>query len=106
MTLLDNLGRLDSVPREKLAHELLMLRGNSFRQLAARNVLFVLDRQIFGDQDVDAIRLAFDMIVDPFQFCLQLGGRECCRAEYSHSAGPTHRGDYVAAVAESKQRKI
>ena len=56
--------------------------------------------------EVDAVGLAVDVVVDPLQLHLELVGREVERAEHAHAAGPAHRGDDVAAVAEGEDREF
>ena len=56
--------------------------------------------------EVDAVGLAVDVLVDPLQLDLELVGREVERAEHAHAAGPAHRGDDVAAVAEREDREL
>ena len=56
--------------------------------------------------EVDAVRLAVDVLVDPLQLDLELFGREVQRAEHAHAAGPADRGDHVAAVAEREDREF
>ena len=56
--------------------------------------------------DVDAVRLAADVLVDPLQLELELVRREGERAEHAHAAGVRHRGDDVAAVREGKDREL
>jgi hypothetical protein len=57
-----------------------------------------------GHDDIDSVRLAADVVVDPVELGLQLFGREVERAEDAHAAGAADRGDDVAAVAESEDR--
>ena len=56
--------------------------------------------------DVDAVRLAVDVLVDPVQLDLELVGRERQRAEHAEAARLAHRGDDVAAVAEREDRQV
>ena len=56
--------------------------------------------------DVDAVGLAVDVLVDPVQLDLELLGREGERAEHAEAAGLAHRGDDVAAVAEGEDREL
>ena len=56
--------------------------------------------------DVDAVRLAVDVLVDPVELDLELLGRERERAEHAEPAGLAHRGDDVAAVAEGEDREL
>ena len=56
--------------------------------------------------EVDAVGLAVDVLVDPLQLDLELLGREVQGAEDAHPAGPADRGDDVAAVAEGEDREF
>ena len=56
--------------------------------------------------EVDAVGLAVDVLVDPGQLDLELVGGEVQRAEHAHAAGPGDRGDDVAAVTEREDREL
>ena len=58
------------------------------------------------DHDVDAVRLAVHVLVDPLELELELLGRERERAEHADAAGVGDRGDDVAAVAEREDREL
>ena len=58
------------------------------------------------DHDVDAVRLAVDVLVDPLQLELELLGRERERAEHADATGVRHRGHDIAAVAEREDREL
>ena len=92
--------------RKKLAHEILVLRWDALRERAVRHALLILDREVLRNKHVDAVRLAVDLIVDPFQLTFELIRRETCRSKYSETAGSADGGHHVPAVAESQQREI
>ena len=59
-----------------------------------------------GHDDVDAVRLAVDVLVDPRQLDLELLGGERERAEHAEAAGLRDRGDDVAAVREGEDGEL
>jgi hypothetical protein len=70
------------------------------------DVLFARCRDVFRNQDVDAVRLAVDMIVDPFQLLLDGIRRMRRRTQHAKAAGAAHGRNHVAAMAEGKQGKL
>src|SRR3954468_17392543 len=61
---------------------------------------------VLRDEDVDAVRLAVDVVVDPGQLNLQRLRGEPRAAENAEAARPADRGDDVATVAEGEQREV
>ena len=84
--------------------------GDHRRRAAAAIVrrveLAALPGVVRRHHDVDAVRLAVDVLVDPVELDLELLGRERERAEHAHPAGVGHRGDDVAAVAEGEDGQV
>src|SRR6266540_1445643 len=56
--------------------------------------------------DVDAVRLAVDVLVDPVELDLELVVRERQRAEHAETARLADGGHDVAAVAEREDRQV
>ncbi len=56
--------------------------------------------------EVDAVGLAVDVLVDPLQLDFELLGREVQRPEDAHAPGPAHRGDDVATMTEREDREF
>ena len=56
--------------------------------------------------EIDPVRAAVHVLVDPVELDLELLGREVQRAEHSHAAGLADRGHDVAAVAEGEDREL
>ena len=93
--------------RPAALHELAVLRRD--HALAACSTLVgVAGRALVlgGHDDIDAVGLAVDVLVDPVELDLELLGREGERAEHAHAAGAAHRRDDVAAVAEREDREL
>ncbi len=61
---------------------------------------------LFGDDDVDAVGVVADVLVDPVELDLELLGREADRAEHAEAAGLAHGDDDVAAVGEGEDREL
>src|SRR3954447_20428883 len=61
---------------------------------------------MLGDEDVDAVRLAVDVVVNPRELDLERLRREARATEDTEAAGAADRGDDVAAVAEGEQREV
>src|SRR5437763_3703827 len=57
-------------------------------------------------QDVDAVRLAVDVVVDPGELHLERLRREARAAEDTETTCAAHRGDHVATVTEGEQREV
>ena len=65
-----------------------------------------LPDELLGHREVDAVRLAVDVLVDPGELDLELVGAERERAEHPVAAGLADRGDDVAAVREGEEREL
>src|SRR5690348_7476462 len=61
---------------------------------------------VLRHEDVDAVGLAVDMVVDPVELDFERLGREARATEYAEAAGPADGRDDVAAVAEGEQREV
>src|SRR5438270_12544061 len=57
-------------------------------------------------ENVDAVRTAVDLTVDPRQRRVELVGRIGGRAEHAEPAGVGHRGNDIPAVAERDDREL
>ena len=61
---------------------------------------------LVGDDDVDAVGVVADVLVDPVELDLELLGREADGAEHAEAAGLADRDDDVAAVGEGEDREL
>ena len=96
---------LDVVVGQQLVDEIAVLGGNAVGQLVEAEVLALA--LVFGrHDDVHAVGLAVDVLVDPAQFLLELVGPERHPAEHTQPTGVGHRGDDIAAMAEGEQREL
>ena len=59
-----------------------------------------------GHDDVDAVRPAADLLLDPGEIDLELFRRVGHGAEHTHAAGFGHRGGDIAAVREREDRNV
>ena len=59
-----------------------------------------------GDDDVDAVGLVADVLVDPLQLDLELLGGEADGAEHAEAAGLGDGDDDVTAVGEGEDREL
>src|ERR1700716_3384681 len=98
--------QFDAVLVQEVAGEGAMFAGNPRLQAFPGDVLLARCRDIFGDQHVEPIRLAIDVIIDPFQFLLDGFGRMAGSAKHPETAGAADRGYHVAAMAKREQRKF
>ena len=80
--------------------------GISVGQRLARHAALLDARVLRRHDDVDAVGLVADVLVDPVQLDLELLGREGDGAEHAEPARLAHRGDDVAAVAEGEDREL
>ena len=69
-------------------------------------VAAALAHVLHGHDDVDAVGLAVDVLVDPVELDLELLGREGQRAQHAEAPGAAHGRDDVAAVREREDRKL
>ena len=58
------------------------------------------------NDDIDAVGLVADVLVDPVEFFLQLLGGKAHRAQHADAAGLAHRHHHVAAVGEGEDRVV
>ena len=61
---------------------------------------------LVGDDDVDAIRMVTDVLVDPVQLDLELLRGEADRAEHTEATCLAHGDDDVTAVGEREDREL
>src|SRR4051812_20018921 len=81
-----------------------MLGGEVLGELSDRHPTRV--ELVFRHEDVDAVRLALDMVVDPAQLRLERFRRERAAAQHTETTGPADRGDDVAAMAEREEGEV
>ena len=93
----DLLAEVQVLLRHHLAQRLGQLLGGQVRVHA-----LVLVR----DDDVDAVRVVADVLVDPVELDLQLLGGEADGAEHAEPAGLADRDDDVAAMGEGEDREL
>src|SRR5436309_15202614 len=73
---------------------------------ALRNVQIAGDGLLLRHDEVDAIRLAVDMVVDPAKLLLQALRREAASAEHAEAARPADRRDHIPAMAKGEEGKF
>ena len=95
---------VDLVLREDVAREVAM-RLRHARQHGLGRVVIV-GRQARRRDQIDTVRLAADVFVDPAQLDLERLRVITGRAEHAHAARLRHLDDDVAAVRERDQRKV
>jgi hypothetical protein len=61
------------------------------------------DRSVFRHQEINAVRLAIDMRVDPGQLGFELPRRIGGRTKHPETAGATDGGYHIAAMAEASR---
>ena len=83
-----------------------MLRRHAAFEAVVGDVLLAGGRHVLRDQDVDAVGLAANVRVDPFQLLLDHFGRLAGGAIDAKAAGAADRGDDVPAMAEGDQREL
>ncbi len=71
-----------------------------------RDEVLALTFELRRHDDVDAVGLAADVLVDPGQLLVQLLGRVGRGAQHAEAAGVGHRGHHVTAVTEGEERKV
>ena len=59
-----------------------------------------------GNDDVDAVGMVADVLVDPLQLDLELLRRVADRPEHAEPAGLANGDDHVTAVGERKDREL
>ena len=99
----------DTVIREDLLSEIQML----LRHHLAQRVGQLFGRQVgvhalvlVGNDDVDAVGVVADVLVDPVELDLELLRREADGPEHAETAGLADRDDDIAAVGEGEDRKL
>jgi hypothetical protein len=90
-------GEVDVTPR----HHVLEHLGQILRRHVGVHALVLV-----GDDDVDAVGVVTDVLVDPVQLDLELLGREADGAEHAETTGLGHRDDDVTAVGEREDREL
>ena len=99
-------GQLDAVFLQQVAGEIAMLGRNPRFETFPGDVFLACGRNVLRDQHVEAIGLAVDMVVDPFQFLLDRFRGMRGGAEHAETSGAADGRDHVAAMAEGQQRKL
>ena len=95
----------DVVLGEQIAHVLLVLRRDPGADLF-RGEGFFLAVEASGNEQVDAVGLAVDLVVDPGQLDVERLRRMADGAEHAEAPGVAHGGDHVAAMAEGDEREL
>ncbi len=104
---LDALGqRRHVVPREHVVEELPLLRRQQRSEVLARRPCPGGVAELGRQQQVDAVRPALGLLVDPGEVDLQRLRRVGGGTEHPHPARVAHGGDDVAAVAEGEDREV
>ena len=108
---LDVVGhRRDAVLGEDLLDEVtVLLRDHRLElafEIAGLDRGTRLGRERGRHHEIDAVRLAVDVLVDPGELHLELVGGEVQGPEHAESAGVGHCRDDVAAVAEREDREL
>src|SRR2546428_9316759 len=103
---LARLGNFDAVPRQKVAHKILMLLRDALGERVRGYIFFVLNGKIFGNEHINPVRLAIDVIVDPLQLKLKLIRRKRSRTKDAKAACPTDGCHHITTVAERHQREV
>src|SRR3954470_24260621 len=91
--------------RQQLGDESPVVVGDPGGQLTAGQVL-TLALELGRHDEVDAVRLAADMVVDPRQLLVQPVRCERRRTQHAESACVGDSGHHVSAVAEREEREI
>jgi hypothetical protein len=98
----------DAVVGEDLVGEAAVLLRNRRQQLLLE--LFRVDLThalvLAGDDDIDAVGLVSDVVVDPFELDFELVGGEADGAQHTEAAGAADCRHHVAAVAEGKDGEL
>jgi hypothetical protein len=92
--------------RQDLRSEFLVRLRNPLEQVIVPDVLFPCSGQLLREQQVDAVRLALHVRVNPTELDLDLFGQAVCQAQDTKPTGPSHSGDNVAAMAEREEREL
>ena len=95
----------DVVIGQQLGDEVPVVRRNTIGQLRLGQVL-ALAFELGRHDDVHAVGLAVDVLIDPAQLLFELIRRECHPAEHTEPARIGDRGDHVTTVAEGEQWKV
>ncbi len=99
------IGGIDAMLGEQAGDMPAMLGGDARLEVGRRQpTLLVL--HLVGDQQVDAVGLAVDVLVDPFEIDFQALRGVGDGAQHAEAAGVRHRRHDVAAMAESEQGKL
>jgi hypothetical protein len=94
----DLLGELNVLLRHQSIELLLEHLG---RQVGGVHALVLV-----RDDDVYAVGVVADVLVDPVQLDLELFGSEADRAEHSEAAGLAHGDNDITAVGEGEDREL
>ena len=97
--------RLDVVGGQQIGDEVAVLLGDPTRQISTRQ-LFALAFELGGHDEVETVRPAADVVVDPRQLLVQQFRGERGRTEDTEPSGIGHCGDDVTAMTEREKREI
>ena len=99
-------GGFNPVRFQQVIDKILVALRNTLRERFGGEILFMTNGQIFWDQDINAVRLAVHMRIDPRQFNFKLFRIKGRRAEHAKPTCLGHRRHNIAAVAKGKKREI
>jgi len=88
---------------EKMQHEIDLSLWQEVRDALGAACDLALFR---GKQDINAIRLVADLLLDPLKLNFELLWRERDRAEDAEAARLADLRDHIAAMAERENRKV
>ena len=104
------LGQLGyAVVGKELAGEVDVALGHHGPQLLGQLLGVLLDALalvLAGDDDVDAVRVLADVLIDPVELDGELFGREADGPEHAEPTRLADSGDHVAAVGEGEDREL
>src|SRR5215217_8820561 len=97
--------RLDTVRRKHVCNKVAITLRDAAGQFRSRQLL-ALAFELGRHDEVDAVGLPADMVVDPRQLLVELLGRKRRRAQHAEPARVGHRRHDVAAMAKREEREI
>ena len=98
--------RRHAIAIQQIVDPLAVRRRDHLVELLFADVALVLADVLGGDDRIDAVGLAIDVLVDPLQLELELLRAIGHGAQHPEPTGPAHRRHDVAAMAERKDGKL